>query len=264
MSNFIIKPSPVTEAELRARGAILVDDSKPGTGFTEDVTDLPGADSPEVQDVARRAQEVKTPEALQEATQEALETNTDAVRKFRFTHQDELTDWIPGRILWLGDFLDMLQTIRPDAFYAEYSYMGLRGLGFVDAGVPFYSGTSVMNGNMPEWSKLRTDHHRLPKNEAYRGWRTVLLALIQKDIITLEQSDQVFGEAAGPRSKPWYRALYGMRNHKCFECQQTLCECLDKWDYLRADAYQYAIPEDIQAGKRQQIQQRSESRIWTP
>jgi hypothetical protein len=253
-------------AAAKARGAVVVDDSIPGQGFSEDDTYDPLYDNPAVKDMEKRYEDASgnPPAEIDELTKQFRESNTNAVRKFRFTHQDDYMGWVPGRILWLGDFLAMLQTIRPDAFYAEYSYMGLRGLGFIENGKPQYSGTSVANGNFPEWSQLRVDARGLPTTERYRGWRTVLLALINKGFITLEQSDKVFGKPTGPRSRPWYRTLFSIRNGRCAECGQGICECADGYDYLRADNYAYEIPLDVAAGRRQVIDKPEESRIWTP
>lgn len=250
MTDLIIKSPPPSVEELKSRGAIIIDDSQPGSGFDDDVADDPRYADPAVSDAEKRAQDAKPSELLAEAVSEAREENVNAVRIYKFRHQDEYTQWVPGRILHIGEFLKMLQKIRPDAFVAEHQIMGLRGLGFIQNGAPTYSGTSVQD-TAPEWSQLRVDVHGLPTREKYRGWRTVLLALIKREIITEEQSDTVFGKPTGPRSKPWFRSLWEIRNEKCGECRKKACECGDRWDYLRADAYQYAVPTGVTEGKQQ-------------
>src|ERR1700733_1129679 len=221
--------------EARARGAVIINENEPGSGFADDLADdvacIGGKagtpeqqmryDDPAVMEMQKRAEDAAAylsnhaPAEIDEATRKMHEDNVNAVRKFRFTHQEYYTEWVPGKILWIGDFLTMLQKIRPDAFYAEYSIMGLRGLGFMENDKPVYSGAAVSNGNMPEYSQLRVDSRGLPTKEKYRGWRTVLLCLIKKDIITVEQSDAVFGKPSGPRSRPWYRTLFAIRNGRC-------------------------------------------------
>jgi hypothetical protein len=168
---------------------------------------------------------------------------------------------VPGRILHLGVFLGILQGIRPDAFVAEHQIMGLQGLGFIQGGVPAYSGTSVQTV-MPEFSQLKVDIHGLPVREKFRGWRTVLLACIKAGFITEQQCDQAFGKPLGPRSKPWNRELWSIRNGKCGECRKDVCDCADKYDMLRADNYQYDIPDQVKAGRQQQIVPPSECRIY--
>lgn len=252
MTDLIIKKPAPTVEELKSRGAIIVDDSQPGSGFDDDVADDPRYDDPAVSDAEKRAEDAKPSEGLQEAIQEAREINTNAVRVYRFRHQEEYTQWVPGKILNIRDFLRKLQQLRPDAFVAEHQVLGLRGLGFIVDGQPTYSGTSVQDV-APEWSQLRVDVHGLPKNEKYRGWRTVLLTLIKRKFITEEQCDLVFGKPTGPRARPWLRSLWEIRNGKCGECRQEVCDCGDRWDYLRADAYQYSIPSGVSSGKQQQL-----------
>jgi len=68
---------------------------------------------------------------------------------------------------------------------------------------------------MYEWSVLRLDHRGLPNGEAYRGWRTVEVQLIEKGIITEEQAHRIFGRPAdGPVSRRFRKNLYWLRNRR--------------------------------------------------
>jgi len=259
----------------RARGAIVVDDNEPGSGFEDEVDSttacvggLAGTperqmryDDPEVLDIQKRVEDAKPIAEIDELTQQALESNTDAVRKYRFSFQQEYLDWVPGRILHIGEFLGLLQKIRPDAFVATHQFNGLRGLGFVE-GEAVYSGMGIMDV-APEWSQLRLDRHQNPLNLKYRGWRDVLLNCIRKDFISEAQCDAVFGKPSGPRSRPWFRQLYSIRNNSCGECHKRFCECgySTAWERLRADNYAFDVPEEINQGKRQEVY---ESRIYVP
>ena len=241
-------------AEARARGAVIINDAEPGRGFQDDplVCELDPETEKRLAEAEDRARNAKQNPGIQEEAQRIHQLNEDAVRKFRFRHQEDYDEklWTPGRILWMGRFLNLLQKIRPAFFYAEISYLGLRGLGIVEDGKPKYTGMSVQNGNMAEWSLLAVDAHGLPVRERYRGWRTVLLGLIRAEFITEAQCDQVFGKPVGPRSKPWYRGLYELRNNRCGECRKELCDCLDRFDHLRADKHAYPVPSEIAQGKR--------------
>ena len=253
--------------EALARGAIEIDPLAPSQGFNDEpmFADLDPELENQVAEAEDRARNAKVPEALRELTEQAKTENIDASRKYRFLHQSDYDEstWQKGRVLWIGKFLCELQKIRPDAFYAETSFMGLRGLGFIQNGVPVYSGTAVANGNMPEWSLLRVDSRGLPIKEKYRGWRTVLLACIKGGFITESQCDEVFGKPIGDRSRPWYRELYKIRNNRCPECQKNACICIDHYDYLRSDNYAYDVPPEIQAGRRQLVEPEP-SRIYVP
>ncbi|MCU1305163.1 MAG: hypothetical protein JWQ87_5447 [Candidatus Sulfotelmatobacter sp.] len=254
-------------AAAKARGAIQIDDSQPGQGFEDDETEIPLTPelAKQVEEIEDRIANRKVASSADELASAYKEENVNAVRKQRLPFQADLSDWHPGRILWMGEFLAKLQLIRPDAFLAEVSHLGLRGLGFAIGGVATYSGVSIQNGNAPEWSEFRFDAHGIPTSEKKRGWRAVLLALIRNDFITVEDSDRIFGKAEmSIRSRSWWRALYSIRNNKCPECQKQLCVCGDGYESLRADNYAYGVPSQIVKGQRQTIENPADSRIWTP
>lgn len=262
--------------EARGRNAVIIDDSQAGAGFEDEVDDTTACiggragtpeqqmryDHPDVLDAQKRAEDAKKIAEVDELTKQYLEFNIDAVRKYRFSFQQEYLDWVPGRILGIGGFLPMLQKLRPDAFVATYQVKGLRGLGFIEGGQATYGGISIMDV-APEWSQLRLDRHQNPFNLKYRGWRDVLLNCIRKGFITEAQCDSIFGKPSGPRSRPWFRQLYSIRNNSCGECHKQFCDCgyATAWDRLRADNYAFDVPDEITQGKRQEVY---ESRIFVP
>lgn len=70
----------------------------------------------------------------------------------------------------------------------------------------------VQLGFMPEYSIMNFDEHGAPLQEAYRGWRTVLLQLLLKRMLTEEQATKVFGEAYGPASARYLSILRSFRS----------------------------------------------------
>lgn len=68
---------------------------------------------------------------------------------------------------------------------------------------------------MVEWSVLRLDKRGLPNGEAFRGWRTVEVQLIEKGIISEERAHQIFGRPVdGPVSRRFRKNLYWFRNRR--------------------------------------------------
>ena len=66
-----------------------------------------------------------------------------------------------------------------------------------------------------EWSVLRVDAHGKPDGEDYRGWRTVLVQLIEKEILTEEQAHRIFGNAStNPIFSRYHRSLWEFRNKR--------------------------------------------------
>jgi hypothetical protein len=276
-------------AKAKARGAWIIDPNKkagmewdetlpaddyaqishPGCDFTGDPEQL-RHDNPEVQDLRKRMEDASNQASDPLAAELAAKYHEEnqqltANRRFKFQEEFMAENWVPGRVLHVADLLVKLQSIRGDFFLAEDAYLGLRGLGYLQNNVPTYCGVALQDGWSPEWSQLRTDAHGNPTKERFRGWRTVLLVLIQKFIITEDQCDATFGKPSGPRSRPWYRSLYAVRNGVCGECHKAVCHCgADQWTYLRSDAHRWDIPEAIAAGKRQEIIPPGEQRIICP
>ena len=72
----------------------------------------------------------------------------------------------------------------------------------------------VQFGYMPEYSICNFDDHGVVLQEAYRGWRTVLLQLLVKHMIDEETINRVFGEAVGPAARKYLeisRAFRGLK-----------------------------------------------------
>lgn len=75
---------------------------------------------------------------------------------------------------------------------------------------------------MYEWSVLRLDKRGLPAGEAYRGWRTVEVQLIEKGIISEDKAHQIFGRPIdGPVSKRFRSTLFWFRNRRNLESEPT-------------------------------------------
>lgn len=67
----------------------------------------------------------------------------------------------------------------------------------------------------PEWSVMRFDMWDVPICEAYRGWRTALLQLILKGVLTEEEVDRAFGPVVlNPASELYRQTLQGYRARK--------------------------------------------------
>jgi len=61
---------------------------------------------------------------------------------------------------------------------------------------------------LPEFSSVIVDNMGLPHREV-RGWRSVLMALIDNNILDCKKVDLTFGPALGQRTGLWYRQLQG-------------------------------------------------------
>jgi hypothetical protein len=66
---------------------------------------------------------------------------------------------------------------------------------------------------MWEWSILKLDSHGIPSGEKSRGWRTVAIQLVEKEIITEQQCHKIFGvPSPNVISARYFRSLWEKRN----------------------------------------------------
>jgi len=69
--------------------------------------------------------------------------------------------------------------------------------------------------SMYEWSVLKLDAHGIPDGEESRGWRTVAIQLVEKEIITEAQCHKIFGvPSPNAISARYFRSLWEKRNGK--------------------------------------------------
>jgi hypothetical protein len=154
----------------------------------------------------------------QEELARQTELSTEASKSARWIKQDELRMHPSrmGKILTASEFISILQ--RKCKLNCWYTDTVLAQTGFLALVVTNNTGTEAMAvcgvqpGAMPEYSVMYFDQHDCPTKERYRGWRTVLLKLILKGIITEEKAHAAFGRPDGPAARRYLEILYGARN----------------------------------------------------
>jgi hypothetical protein len=150
-----------------------------------------------------------------DAYEEKLAQNMSAHRHFQVRDQAEITSDRPGRRLHMLQFLRILNTLPRRRFILNpWSIRGMRGLCVSRGGAKPYYLFAVDNGIVPEWSKIELDEHMLPKRLAARGWRAVLLALLDQGLITETEIQDRFGFASGQSGALFRKYLFEQRNRK--------------------------------------------------
>ena len=162
------------------------------------------------------------------------ELTRNSVKEYKFYRQDELTteEGKKGRVMHCLEFLKILEKVRP-AYMSANIRKGLTGLAVyhpVDESdaetgqmkrVDWHYVCAVQVGFMWEYSVLHVDPRTgLPLNEKWRGWRTVLLRLIQQGHLTEQQALELFGPALGAPARRYNEQLYYWRNRKEMEGQE--------------------------------------------
>ena len=183
-----------------------------------------GSCSPELQaEIAEYSKKHHGETSLQNVEELARqkEMSKEMVKEYRFYNQDELKDGPErvGKIMHCLEFVKLLEKIRP-AYLSANIRKGLTGLAVyhpkeIDGKrVDWHYVCGVQVGYMHEYSSMHFDERGLPLNEKWRGWRTVLLRLIQLGHVTEEQALKVFGEPTEAGSRRYREQLYYWRNRK--------------------------------------------------
>jgi len=164
---------------------------------------------PEVSRIMEQAESRNISQSSQKAKEEFLrlyEQNVESRKQFRWANQEELQTKREGRILHMNEFMRLLQSALPSGSRAWYTDKGgmanTLGLyvnhpGFFPActherGTPHYVGF-VQVPLMQEFEELHFDRYNVPLGSKRRGWRTVLLKLIESGILTESAAHAAFG-----------------------------------------------------------------------
>lgn len=216
---------PMSEEARKRLYGTSADDRAPWETWDEAIDPMRGC--PEhlklaVEDYGKR-RHAKTSSYNLEQLCRQKEMSSEMVKEYRFYKQDELTDTPErvGKIMDCFKFQEKLATIIP-CYLSSVVRKGLSGLAvykpkeYIEDGQTkvreWHYVCGVQVGLMHEYSSMWFDQHGLPLNEKWRGWRTVLLRLIQLGYVTESQADATFGSAEGIASRRYREQLFCFRN----------------------------------------------------
>lgn len=161
---------------------------------------------------------------VKESFQAEKEMSNEQVESYKMEHQDLLTDEKPRKvhIITTRDFIKKLRDNGVRCFTVDNGLAGTVGLWAARGQETVYI-CYLQIPCMYEWSVLRLDNHNLPAGEKFRGWRTVLMQLIIKKILTEDQAHSIFGKPTGGVVSSIYRkTLWDRKNKKRHETPADL------------------------------------------
>lgn len=176
--------------------------------------------SPELEEAVKRYSERVHEKSSQQNEEELCrqrEMSQDMAREYQFLRPEEYADQKPriGKIMHSSEFISKLQKecnlkcwYRPHPQKGKVTLVAQRGSGTIPPEV----GCWAQNGFMQEFSLVSFDDHGVPLAEKRRGWRTCLLQIIIKGLVSEQLAHKVFGSATGPASKRYNSTLFGFRN----------------------------------------------------
>lgn len=144
------------------------------------------------------------------------EANDEIAKEYQWLKEREYEDVDQriGQVLHAASFLNKLRDAGIDGWYAAHPHPDKCILFVVKDWKPENVCWAQM-GYMPELSIMRFDEHGVPTNERRRGWRTCLLQLILKGIITEEKADKLFGKPRQTEAFHRYNStLFEWRNRR--------------------------------------------------
>lgn len=128
------------------------------------------------------------------------EGNEEVSKEYQFVAPDEYNNAEErmGRILHSSEFINILRNkVGLKCWYRDHPHadkitlLVQKSFGTQEAEIACW----VQRGFMPELSIMRFDDHGVPLNESHRGYRTCLLQMLLKGMVTEEQIIKYFGPA---------------------------------------------------------------------
>jgi hypothetical protein len=145
------------------------------------------------------------------------EMNDQSMGEYRWCTKEEYADIEArvGRIMHSSEFINQLRNrLGIQCWYRQHPHADKLTLMVQrkDGCLPPEIGCWAKNGFMPEYTVMGFDDHGVPLAEKYRGWRTCLLQLIIKGIVSETKAHQVFGRAERQCADRYNSILHGFRN----------------------------------------------------
>lgn len=159
----------------------------------------------------------KVSNQTKEILHEQQEINQEIAKQYSWLPQAEYEDEEPriGRVLNHAEFISMLRNAGVCCHYRQHTMPDKATLYVSKNGFTAEVACWVqINGPMPEYELVNFDDKGVVVNTRRRGWRTCLLQMILKGMITEEQAEKHFGKAKGPASHRFNSLLYEWRNRK--------------------------------------------------
>jgi hypothetical protein len=195
-------PTAVEELSLEqiARAKNRKSDDNPWESFEDEIMgefsdpDLQAA----IEEYASRVSDAAPTAQSDEELCRLQENNERAAREYQWIKPEEYANEPDrvGRVLGIAMFVRMLQKGGVQCWLRRHPHPDKLTLMVLRPGHEPEVGCWLQFGYMTELSIFYFDEHGIPLNEKRRGWRTGLLQLILKSVLTEEKANEIFGKPA--------------------------------------------------------------------
>lgn len=165
----------------------------------------------------RRYEDAPVSSQTQEVLAQLQEENRALSKEYQWISEEEYKDEDPrvGRLLSYADFINILRKADIRCFYREHIHPDKAVLWVVNSmGEEVLAAWVQISGLMPEYEFVNFDDKGVVTTTKRRGWRTVLLQMCLKGLITEVAIDKHFGKATGPASHRFNSMMYEVRNRR--------------------------------------------------
>jgi hypothetical protein len=145
----------------------------------------------------KRYKDAPVSSQTQEVLAESQEVNEEIAKQYQWLNPDDYADIEAriGRVMDHAEFITILRKAGVHCFYRQHTHPDKATLYWSKDGIAHEEVACwVQLGKMPELSIMNFDRYGAPLAERRRGWRTCLLQIILKGIITEETANKFFGK----------------------------------------------------------------------
>lgn len=164
----------------------------------------------------KRHQDAPVSSQAQEVLSENKEINEDIAKQYQWLNPSDYADVEAriGKVMSHAEFITKLRQAGISCHYRQHVHHDKVTLLYTRDGVAEPEVACwAQYGQMPELSIMNFDQHGAPLAERRRGWRTMLLQIILKGIITEEKANEVFGKPGQGKAFARYNStLQAFRN----------------------------------------------------
>lgn len=192
-------PIPVatlTEEEIKAAQGTRNNDAAPWETYDKEFENDDAAMLEAMADYALNVSDADGSSQTKDELARLKQGSDEAAREYQWVSPEEYKnegDRI-GRIMHNVVFINLLRNAGVKCWYRDHPQAGKITLVVQRQELPAEVGCWCQLGFAPELSIMRFDSHGVPLAEKYRGWRTCLLQLILKGIISQKKAEEVFGK----------------------------------------------------------------------
>lgn len=154
---------------------------------------------------------------VQEAFAQEKQISDDMAVQYRWDDQDILSD-AKSRMVNPMHVIEFVQKLETNGVKCEVRYCGMpQTIGLwcqpQNTTSKFRYVCYLQVPAMYEWSVMRLNRHNIPDGEDYRGWRTAVVQLVKKDVLSEREAHRIFGvPSPNERSSRYFRSLWEKRN----------------------------------------------------